>query len=340
MTTQMIFSYKFLINYKMFKINRLNLLFALLVVFFQISCKTKVQQTTPSVSKASATPATIEDKKSLLWEISGKDLKKPSYLYGTIHLIPKADFFLTDATKKVFDASQKVTFEINMKDMNNPMAMMGMMSKAMMPNGKKLKDFLSADDYGLVKRKFDSLGLPLQMLERIKPMFLSVMVGNDGEKMSLDGSSNENNKSTSYEMEFLQMGEKQKKEFGGLETVEFQMGIFDSIPYKAQAEMLVKTIKGEGSDSNDEFNKMVKMYKSQDIEAMSQMLGSSDETDLAKYEGMLITTRNRNWIPIMRKMMLEKSTFFAVGAGHLGGEKGVVNLLRQEGYKVKSLKGI
>jgi uncharacterized protein len=319
----------------MFKINRLNLLFALLVVFFQVSCKTKAQQTTPSVS---STVNTIEDKKSLLWEITGKDLKKPSYLYGTIHLIPKSDFFLTDATKKVFDASQKVTFEINMKEMNNPMAMLGMMTKAMMPNGKKLKDFLSADDYGLVKRKFDSLGLPLQMLERIKPMFLSVMVGNDGEKMSLDGSSNENTKSTSYEMEFLQMGEKQKKEFAGLETVEFQMGIFDSIPYQVQAEMLVKTIKGDGGDSNAEFNKMVEMYKSQDIEAMSKMLGSSDETDLAKYEGMLITTRNRNWIPIMKKMMLEKTTFFAVGAGHLGGEKGVVNLLRQEGYKLKPLK--
>jgi uncharacterized protein len=323
----------------MFRINRLNLLFALLVVFFQISCKTKAQQTTAlKTDTAPKAITTIEDKKSLLWEITGKDLKKPSYLYGTIHLIPKEDFFLTDATKKVFDASQKVTFEINMKEMNNPMAMLGMMTKAMMPNGKKLKDFLSADDYGLVKRKFDSLGLPLQMLERIKPMFLSVMVGNDGEKMSLDGGNNESTKSTSYEMEFLQMGEKQKKEFAGLETVEFQMGIFDSIPYKAQAEMLVKTIKGEGGESNAEFSKMVEMYKSQDIEAMSKMLGSADETDLAKYEGMLITTRNRNWIPIMKKMMLEKTTFFAVGAGHLGGEKGVVNLLRQEGYKLKPLK--
>ena len=80
------------------------------------------------------------------------------------------------------------------------------------------------------------------------------------------------------------------------------------------------------------------MYKSQDIEAMSRMLGSSDETDLAKYESMLITTRNSNWIPIMKKMMQEKVTFFAVGAGHLGGEKGVVNLLRKAGYKVTALK--
>ena len=320
----------------MLKFRNLNILFASLLVIFLSACKTKAQQNAP-VSKAT-TAEQVEDKNSLLWEISGKNLKKPSYLYGTIHLIPKNDFFLTDATKKVFDASQKVTFEINMKEMNNPMAMISIFTKAMMPNGKTLKDFLNAEDYGLVQRKFDSIGMPLKMLERIKPMFLSVMLGTDGEKITAEGGGiSETSKSTSYEMEFLQMGEKQKKEFGGLETVEFQMGIFDSIPYKVQAEMLVKTIKN-GSAGNDDLGKMVEMYKKQDIEAMSKMLQSDDQNELAGYENMLINSRNTNWIPLMAKAMSEKITFFAVGAGHLGGEKGVVNLLKKEGYTVKPLK--
>lgn len=320
----------------MLKFKNLNILFASLLIIFLSACKTKAQQNEPA-SKV-ATAAQIEDKNSLLWEISGKNLKKPSYLYGTIHLIPKNDFFLTDATKKVFDASQKVTFEINMKEMNNPMAMISIFTKALMPNGKTLKDFLNAEDYGLVQRKFDSIGMPLKMLERIKPMFLSVMLGTDGEKITADGGGiSETSKSTSYEMEFLQMGEKQKKEFGGLETVEFQMGIFDSIPYKVQAEMLVKTIKN-GNSGSDDLGKMVEMYKKQDIEAMSKMLESDDQNELAGYENMLINSRNSNWIPLMAKAMTEKSTFFAVGAGHLGGEKGVVNLLKKEGYIVKPLK--
>ena len=320
----------------MLKFRNLNILFASLLVIFLSACKTKAQQSA-SVSKAT-TAEQVEDKNSLLWEISGKNLKKPSYLYGTIHLIPKNDFFLTDATKKVFNASQKVTFEINMKEMNNPMAMISIFTKAMMPNGKTLKDFLNAEDYGLVQRKFDSIGMPLKMLERIKPMFLSVMLGTDGEKITAEGGGiSETSKSTSYEMEFLQMGEKQKKEFGGLETVEFQMGIFDSIPYKIQAEMLVKTIKN-GSAGNDDLGKMVEMYKKQDIEAMSKMLQSDDQNELAGYENMLINSRNTNWIPLMAKAMSEKITFFAVGAGHLGGEKGVVNLLKKEGYTVKPLK--
>ncbi len=317
----------------MLKIRRLFILLTVLTLLVNTACKTKAQQAKP-INTASAVPSNT---KSLLWEISGKDLKKTSYLYGTIHLIPKKDFFMTDATKKAFDASQKVTFEINMKEMSNPMAMMSIFTKALIPNGKKLKDFLNDEDYGLVQRKFDSLGLPLKMLERVKPMFLSVMVGSDGEQIPMDGSTKESNKSTSYEMEFLKMGETQKKEFGGLETVEFQMGIFDSIPYQVQADMLVKTIKSGGSGS-DELTKMVEMYKNQDIEAMCQMLKSGEESELGNYENMLLNNRNINWIPLMSKAMLEKSTFFAVGAGHLGGEKGVVNLLKKAGYTVKPLK--
>ena len=318
------------------------LIVALLLVFIS-ACKTKAQQSPPSAlpdgrQVQSSASTAVEDKNALLWEITGKNLSKPSYLYGTIHLIPKNDFFLTEATKKAFESTQKVTFEINMKEMNNPMALISIFTKAMMPDGKKLKDFLNNEDYDLVKRKFDTLGLPLKMLERIKPMFLSVMMGSDGEKMlAEDGTIPESNKSTSYEMEFLKMGETQKKEFGGLETVEFQMGIFDSIPYQVQADMLVKAVKSNGS-GGDDLSKMVEMYKKQDIEAMSNMLKSSDESELSNYENILINSRNKNWIPLMAKAMSEKSTFFAVGAGHLGGENGVVNLLKKEGYKIKPLK--
>ncbi|NJN35119.1 MAG: TraB/GumN family protein [Saprospiraceae bacterium] len=313
----------------MFKINRLALLVSAFFAFVVVSCKTTAQ-----TNKASATAPKTQNEKALLWEISGKDLKKPSFLYGTIHMIPKEDFFLTDATKKNFETSARVVFEIDMKEMSNPMVLLGIMSKAMMIGGKKLSDLISTEDYGIVKNKFDSIGMPLKMFERMKPMFLSVMLGNDGEKMSLDGKTGN---TTSYEMEFLRLGETQKKEFGGLETVEFQMSMFDSIPYQAQADMLVKTVKS-GNSGGDEYKKMVDIYKKQDIEAMSKMLGESDESDLGQYETMLIVNRNRNWIPIMNRMMAEKPTFFAVGAGHLGGELGVVNLLRKEGYTLKAIK--
>jgi uncharacterized protein len=305
-------------------IKRLVNLFSTLLVLVGFTAQAQTKETTPSVS----TP-----QNALLWEITGKGLTKPSYLYGTIHMIPKADFFLTDATKKALGESQKVMFEINMKDMQNPMMLLSIMTKAMMPRGQKLRDLISADDYALVKKRFEEVGLPLPMMETIKPMFLSAMV--DGGENPMDTTTK--SATTAYEMEIMKIADKDKKEMGGLETMEFQMGIFDSIPYKTQAEMLVKSVKSVNK-GDSEFKAMVEMYKSQDIEAMAGTMKASEENELSKYEKILLTNRNKNWIPLIAKNSAGKSTFYAVGAGHLGGEMGVVNLLRQEGFTLKPLK--
>ncbi len=305
-------------------IKRLATFFSTLLVLVGFTVQAQTKETTPSVS----TP-----QNALLWEISGKGLTKPSYLYGTIHMIPKADFFLTDATKKALGESQKVMFEINMKDMQNPMLLFSIMSKAMMPRGQKLRDLISKDDYELVKKRFEEIGLPLPMLESIKPMFLSAMVDGGDNPMDTTAKS----ATTAYELEIMKLAEKDKKEMGGLETMEFQMGIFDSIPFKTQAEMLVKSIKSVNK-GDSEFKSMVEMYKSQDIEAMAGTMKASDENELSKYEGILLSSRNKNWIPLIAKNSAGKSTFYAVGAGHLGGEMGVVNLLRKEGFTLKPLK--
>ena len=305
-------------------IKRLATLFSTLFVLIGFSTQAQTKEPTPSV---------FTPQNALLWEITGKGLTKPSYLYGTIHMIPKADFFLTDATKKALSESQKVMFEINMKDMQNPMMLIGIMTKAMMPRGQKLRDLISKEDYALVKARFEEIGMPLPMLEMIKPMFLSAMVDGGDNPMDTTAKS----ATTAYEMEIMKIAEKDKKEMGGLETMEFQMGIFDSIPLKTQAEMLVKSIKSV-NHGDSEFKAMVELYKSQDIEAMAGSMKASDDNELSKYEGILLTSRNKNWIPLIAKNSAAKSTFYAVGAGHLGGEMGVVNLLRKEGFTLKALK--
>ena len=122
----------------------------------------------------------------------------------------------------------------------------------------------------------------------------------------------------------------------GLETIEYQMSMFDSIPYTAQAEMLVESLKAD-SVGSDQFEDMVRLYKAQDLDGMQKMF-ESDEGGLGEYDQLLLVNRNKNWIPIMEEMMSEKPTFFAVGAGHLGGSLGVVALLRKAGYVLKPLK--
>ena len=174
--------------------------------------------------------APTAEENALLGRISGNDLATPSDLYGTIHLIGKDDFFLTDSTKIFLDQAELVTFEINMEDMMDLGAQMGLLMKSFMEDGKTLRDLLNDEDYALVKAHFDKIGLPLFMLERIKPMFLTVMASGD---MSPDAM--QTGEMVSYELEFMELAQAGKKKMGGLETMEFQMSVFDSIPYEAQA---------------------------------------------------------------------------------------------------------
>ena len=273
----------------------------------------------------------VPTEKSVFWKISGNGLKKPSYLYGTIHLIPKDGFKLPAAVTNAMNDSKRVAFEIDMKEMTNIRTQMSLITKSFMAGGKTLKDLLSPEDYALVKAKMEEKGLPSGMFERMKPMFLSTLVTNGDESPSAATGN-----MTSVEMELYRLSRKRKLESAGLETAAYQMSIFDSIPYEAQAKMLVDGLRetGASNDGKSELDNMIQLYRDQDISAMQSMI-SDTQYGMSNYEEILLNKRNRNWIPVMGRMMREKPTIFAVGAGHLGGPGGVVALLRKEGYRVE-----
>jgi uncharacterized protein YbaP (TraB family) len=269
--------------------------------------------------------------KSLLWEIKGPGIEKPSYLYGTIHLIDAKKYFLPAGTMSAFEASKKVFFEIDMKEMTDISKLMGMMNKLFMKDGKTLKDLVSADEYKMISDHFQKKGLPMFMFERMKPMFLSVFAN-----MDMDPSGLKSGSMKSYEMEFMEMAEDTKKETGGLESIDFQISLFDEIPYDAQAKMLVDAIKSETSDGDSEFKKMTDLYLKQDIDGMLTMISS--EEAMTGFEDKLVSGRNKNWIPLIIEASKKSPSFFAVGAGHLGGPDGVIHLLKKQGYSVKPAK--
>ncbi len=274
---------------------------------------------------------------ALLWSISGKELTDTSYLYGTIHMIERKDFIMTDYTKNAFDKSGQVAFEIDMNRMNDFSVLFSLLGQVIMKDGITLDKLLSAEDYKMVKDHFEGMGLPMFMLRKVKPMFLSTMASGD---MMGGGDSSDSTSSdiVSYEMEFMEMAQNQEKEMSGLETIEYQMSVFDSIPYQDQANMLMESLKAETSGSN-EFDFMVELYKNQDIVGMQTMF-KEDEEGIGKFEDVFLKNRNENWIPVIEKMMRQKPTFFAVGAGHLGGSIGVIALLRKLGYSVEPIRGL
>ncbi len=182
----------------------------------------------------------------------------------------------------------------------------------------------------MVNAHFQEMGFPIMFLERIKPMLLSFFAG--GDFAPADFQSGE---IVSYEMKFLEMAEAQNKQTAGLETVDFQLSIIDSIPYEAQAEMLVQSI--EQMDTHqEEFDRMIREYKDQNINALNEMM-SAEDSQVEPYADLLIHRRNEQWIPKMEELMKAGPSFFAVGAGHLPGENGVIRLLKNRGYEVRPI---
>ena len=297
---------------------------AILLVAINISltsCKTTKGTLPQGIKSEQYKPLT----NALLWKIEGNGIANPSYLYGTIHLIDSESYFLPNGTLSAMENTKKMVFEIDMNEMSDMGNMMSIMNKAFMNDGKTLKDLISEEDYKMVDAHFAKIGMPLMMLERMKPMFLTVFASGD-----MDPSGLQNGNMKSYEMEFMEIAKSSNKPMAGLETIEFQMSVFDSIPYQAQAEMLIETIKA-GDTGSDQMKEMVEMYKAQNINAMIAMITDEGE-QLSEYEDVLLSKRNTAWISGMKTMMSEMPTFFAVGAGHLAGKKGVINLLKKEGY--------
>lgn len=275
-------------------------------------------------------PAMAQSEKSLLWEISGNGLAQSSFLFGTIHMIDAEDYFLPEGTLSAIDQSKDLIFEIDMADMNDVSKLMPMLQKAYMKDNLTLEDVMSAEDYKVVEDHFKKMNMPMFFFKRIKPMFLSVFA------MDINPNDLKNGAMKSYEMEFHKIAEEAGKGTGGLETIDYQISIFDSIPYKEQATMLVEAIKA-GADGAGQFDELVQIYKDQDVEGLYKAM-QGDES-LSGHEDVLLNNRNKNWIVLMKDQMKDQRLFYAVGAGHLGGPEGVISLLRKEGYTVTPYKG-
>ncbi len=302
-------------------------LLALLLVISLAACSTTKSSTADTIKPSTKKDAPLE--KSLLWEISGKNISQPSYLFGTIHIIDADRYFLPKGTLEAIDNTDIMVFEIDLADMEDMDQIMGLLMSAMMEGNVTIKDLVSEEDYAMISKHFSDMGLPFMMLERIKPMFLSMMGGD------IDMGSLQSGEMTSYELKFGEMAKSKGMETAGLETMEFQMSLFDSIPYDDQAVMLVESIKSGGGES-DLMEKMMDTYTTQDVDALAEFI-TSESGDVAGFEDNLITKRNHAWIPQIKKLSGDRPAFYAVGAGHLGGKEGVIRLLRQEGYTVQAI---
>ncbi|MFL5773397.1 MAG: TraB/GumN family protein [Flavisolibacter sp.] len=274
-----------------------------------------------SMNAAPANPNT------LLWRISGKNLQKPSYLFGTMHMICASDIVISDSLKSAISSADKVYLELDMDDM---FQMLGAMSHMTMRDDTTLADLLSPDDYKKVKTYFENKGglMPFSMMEKFKPLLIeSLIMEQSGECENM----------VVMEQLIMEEAKESDKEIKGLETMDYQLGIFDKIPYKLQAQQLVKVV-----DNNDETNDenemkiLTQAYRDQQLDKMDEL--TKMDPSIHDFADLLLYDRNMNWAKKLEGLMAKNSLVVAVGAGHLPGERGVLNLLRKAGYKVEPVK--
>jgi uncharacterized protein len=264
--------------------------------------------------------------RTLLWKITGKDLKKASYLFGTMHILCSDNAKLSDSLKAIIGRSEEIIFEIDLDDMKGMLASIQSMR---MGDNKRLSDLLDTAGYAKVKTYFQNHPsiMPFGMLERFKPMLLSSLIEEEGLACK-----------TTDGMELLIMKEAHSagRKIRGLETAAYQAGLFDSIPYSEQARDLVSAI-----DSADQNRKMTaeleKVYKEQNLDRIDELTRTGDPS-INNYLDLLIYRRNRNWVDSLETLMPQKSLLIAVGAGHLPGNEGLIMDLRKKGYIVSPIK--
>lgn len=261
---------------------------------------------------------------STLWKISGNGLEQPSYLFGTIHIT--CDATLDDDVKKALDETSQVVLELDMDDSGMQVKMMQNMY---MKDGQTLKDLVSEEDYRAIDEMFKKhMGVSVEMMQNMKPFFLTAALYPKLIDCPMQ----------SFEEELLKVAKKEGEEVKGLETVEYQLNVFDQIPYKEQAKDLVRSAKDDLAYDKSNFAKMMETYKNENITEMIDMMNDENYSSVAEYQDLLLENRNKNWIPKIGEFAREQSTFFGVGAGHLAGKNGVIRLLRKEGYKVEAVK--
>jgi len=268
----------------------------------------------------------------LIWKITGNGIKKPSYLFGTHHLIPIQFLDSIPGLYKAFNESEKVVGEMVL---NNIDATEKIQQAAIMPNNLRIDSLLKPADYKLVDTELKSvLKFGLKDVSILNPTMLVTMYELEVYK-KLTGFTDDKQSDSYFQLVAVQ---KDKKVIG-LENLDQQIKfLFGSTDYKRQAQILVETVRRKNEMLKD-ILQLTKLYKTGKIDQLVELSkGKGNITDMTEEEyAIMVDNRNTDWATKLPQIIKESSCFIAVGALHLGGKNGLIKLLQKKGYKVSPL---
>lgn len=280
----------------------------------------------------------------LLWKISGGDLQKASYVVGTYHLAPVSFADSIPGLSAALNDAEQVYGELDMSELADPQKLMLLQTAMLLPEDQVLTDLLSKEDLeGLNGLMTELIGMDFtnptmaMQLGRLTPAALAQQLSLIMFMQKHPGFDPQN----PFDGYFQKKAQEQGKTVGGLETVEFQVKVlFGGTTLERQVEQLMCMV-NDREQTERNVDLVLEGFFSQDLQkiqsALEQTHGNSCDSTPEEDEA-LIYGRNADWARRLPAIMRAKSTFLAVGAAHLPGDRGLLQLLRQAGYTVEPVK--
>jgi len=260
-----------------------------------------------------------------VWRISKGD--KKIYLGGSVHVLRASDFPLPREFDVAFSNSEVLVLEADVKA---PEMITKIISESMLPTGQTLKSVLTEKQYQAIKSMADELGVSMTMIERMKPgMALITLTTTATQKVnaSMQG----------VDMYYYDKVSARNKAVDFLEGIDFQLDLICNTPFDLDEFIQYSTDDIQHLNIESEFDKLISDWRAgkataeKDLKEMKQKYPSI-------YKAMF-SDRNYKWLPKIEKFFEDdKTEFVLVGAAHLWGEDGLLNLLKKKGYKVGQLR--
>ncbi|MEM8953208.1 MAG: TraB/GumN family protein [Verrucomicrobiota bacterium] len=266
---------------------------------------------------------------SSVWKVSSDTATV--YLAGSVHLLRAQDYPLPPVYDVAYADSDRLMFEVDLKDMNRLDVQEELIALGSLPSGETIRDHVSEETYAKLQDYFQSRGVGGPMFESMRPGMLALTIS------SLEYMRMGAMPFLGVDMVYFKRAQEDEKPTKGLETVEFQMTLFDNLSPKKQEELLVKTLEGLG-EAEEMTETLIEAWRTGDAKGLGDMLREEFVGDRV-VERLLLTDRNESWVPQIEEILAsDDNAMVVVGTGHLVGRKSVVQLLRKKGYEIKQMR--
>ena len=263
--------------------------------------------------------------KNCLWSI--QTANNTIFLLGSLHISPADIYPLPEVIERAYEKCSKIIFEADIEAVNDPSFQAKVMTLAVYPEGDNLEDNVSAQTFNLLKKRADAAGIPIQQLSRLKPFFCGLSLASiEFLKLGFDPANG-------IDMYFFNKAKEDGKEMLKFETVEFQLNLMTQMTRKQEELMLRQTLKDLEVIEKDAAN-LVKYWKNGDVKKLDSFIKASLK-DFPELYDRWFTSRNKRWMSEIKKLIgKNENVFIVVGAGHLVGKDGLVELLRKQNYNI------